>query len=195
MSKLRQHWAIVAAFVLPIAVIGVVALTTYVPGFFLSTNYNFLYAVCTEPADYHYSYTCTNYLSERFVIEGDTFVVRSINPMRDSDQDSVPDAQEGYGARIFLHDTSRNESREISIEEAQQLRFSSLRTSPDGVTVSPRQYRGGGDILFFDVGGSSYEYYLTKGNRRKRLNVFGYGDRYYYHENMYFMGWITPERP
>ena len=118
--------------------------------------------------------------------------MNSIDPSQDSDRDGIPDINENYTARIFLHNTKKNESREITIQEAQTYTLNSLLTSPDGVTVSG-SYDRRADFLIFNSG-SSYDYYLTKGKSKDKLNLINSGQRYSYQNNFQFIGWILPGR-
>lgn len=190
----KKNFAIVLAFVLPVALIAVIALSIYLPSFSLSTNYNFVYLSCTEGINY-YPYHCNNYLQKRYSVVDGTIVVHSIDPAQDSDRDGVPDINENYTARIFLHDTKKNESREITLEEAQTLSLNGFLTSPDGVTISMHYDKERGN--FFSIfGGSSstYGYYLTKGKGRSRLNLVNNDYRDYYRDNFQFVGWVFPGR-
>lgn len=189
---LKKNFAIVLAFVLPIALIVIIALSTYLPSLFLSTNYNFVYSSCTDGTNY-YPYYCNNYLQKRYSVVNGKIVVNLIDPTQDSDKDGVPDINENYTARIFLHDTKRNESREITLEEVQTLSLNGLLTSPDGVTVSSN-YDRGADFFFLFDSGSLYGYYLTKGKSRSKLNLINSDDRYYYRDNFQFIGWVLPGR-
>ncbi|QQR54397.1 hypothetical protein IPG41_04295 [Candidatus Peregrinibacteria bacterium] len=174
----KKNFAIVLAFALPVVFIAVIALSAYLPSIFLSTNYNFVYTSCTDGVDY-YPYYCSDYLQKRYSVVNGKFVVNSM------------DFDGNYTARVFLHDTKNNESREITLEEAQTLSLNGLLTSPDGVTVSSN-YDSGTDLLFFDSG-SSYGYYLTKGSSRSKLNLINNGDGYY-QDNVQFIGWVLPGR-
>ena len=189
---LKKNFAILLAFILPILLIAIVALSTYIPSLFLSTGYNFVYSSCTDGANY-YSYRCDNYLQKRYSVVNNRLVANYIDPAQDSDKDGVPDINENYTARIFLHDTKKNESREITIEEAQSMKLNGLLTSPDGITVSSNYDRGDGFFLLFDQG-SSYNYYLTKGKSKSKLNLVNQDDRYYYRDNFQFIGWVLPGR-
>ena len=190
---LKKNFALLLAFLLPTTLIGIVALSVYLPSIFLSTDYNFVYSSCADGTNY-YPYECDNYLQKRYSVVNDTLAVHAIDPGQDSDSDGVLDINENYTARIFLHDTKKNESREITLAEAQTLTFNGLLTSPDGVTVSS-DYEGGSDFfLFFDGGSSSYGYYLTKGKSRSKLNLISQDDRYYYRDNFQFVGWVLPGR-
>lgn len=174
---------VVLAFALPLGLILVVALSTYLPSLFISTSYNFVYTSCTDGENY-YSYNCDNYLQKRYSVVGNKLIA-----------ENVDSPNENYTARIFLHDTEKNESREITFEEAQTLTLNSLLTSPDGVTVSSHYDRRGGDFFFiFDGGSSSYGYYLTKGNSRSKINLINSTDQYYYRNNFQFIGWVLPGR-
>lgn len=188
----KQNLTLVLAFSLPVLLIIIVALSTYLPSLFLSTNYNFVYSVCTDGTNYYY-YNCNNYLQNRLVVVNGKLIVNDINPTLDSDNDGIPDINENYKERIFLHDTEKNESREITTEEAQGLSLNNLVTSPDGISVSS-DYSRGAEFLFLFDGGSSYRYYLMKGNSKSKLNLISNDDRYYYQDNFQFIGWVLPGR-
>lgn len=187
---IKKNFALLLAFALPILLIVFVALSAYVPSLFISTQYNFVYVACTDNTNY---YRCDNYLQKRYAVVDGNIVINAVDPQQDSDNDGIPDIQENYTARIFLHDTEKNESREISLENAQALTLHPLLTSPDGVTVSSN-YDRGADFYFLFSGGSSYGYYLTKGNSRSKLNLINDENRYYYRDNFQFLGWLLPER-
>ncbi len=188
----KQNLSLVLAFSLPIILIIIVAASTYLPSLYLSTNYNFIYSVCTDGTNYNHYY-CNKYLKNRLEVVNGKLVVQDINPTLDSDNDGIPDINESYKERIFLHDTAKNESREITIEEARELSLNNLLTSPDGISVSS-DYSNGADFLFLFDGGSSYGYYLMKGNNRSKLNLINSEDRYYYQDNFQFIGWVLPGR-
>jgi len=92
-----------------------------------------------------------------------------------------------------LHDTLKNESREITIEEAKLLTLNNLLTSPDGATIS-NNYNSGSDLFIFGGSRSSYGYFLSKGNGKLKLNLINSNDRYYYQNNFKFIGWVLPGR-
>lgn len=187
----KKNLAILLSFMLPVALIVIIALSTYLPSLFLSTDYNFVYSVCTDGTNYYSG--CDNYLHKHYSVVNNKLVVNDVDPTLDSDNDGIPDIKEDYTARLFLHNTEKNESREITVAEAQALNLNSLLTSPDGITVSSH-YDRGGDFFFLFDGGSSYGYYLTKGKSRSKLNLINSDDRYYYRDNFRFVGWILPGR-
>ena len=189
---LKKNFAIVLAFALPIVLIAIVALSTYVPSLFITTDYNFVYTSCADSAGY-YPYNCDTYLRTRYSVINEKITVNPIDPTQDLDKNKVLDINENYNTRIFLHDTKKNEGREITLEEAQALSLNGLLTSPDGVTVSSN-YDRDADFFFIFDGGSSYGYYLTKGNSRSKLNLINSDDRYYYRDNFQFIGWVLPGR-
>ena len=188
----KKNFALVLAFVLPIALIVIVALSTYLPSLFLTTNYDFIYTSCTNGTTY-YAYQCDSYLQKRYSVVNKKIVVNQVDLTQDLNKNGVPDTNEKYTDRIFFHDTKKNESREITLEEAQAMTLDSLLTSPDGVTVSG-YYNRGGDFFIFGGGSSSYGYYLMKGNSRSKLNLINTTDQYYYQNNFQFMGWVLPGR-
>ena len=190
---LKKNFALLLAFILPILLIIGVAVSTYLPSLFIKTNYNFIYSSCTS-GSYSYPYYCSDYLKSRYSVVDGKIVLNNVDLNKDLDKNGVPDYKQNYSDRIFLHDTQKNESREITLKEAQALTLSEILTSPDGITVSSRYDRRGGDFLMMSGGGSSYGYYLTKGNSRSRINLINNGDTYYYQNNFQFIGWTLPGR-
>ena len=187
---IKNNFVLLLAFMLPIALIVIVALSTYIPSRIISTDYNFIYTSCTNSRSVYYR--CDNYLQQRYSVSNNKLAVNTISPTQDSDKDGTPDVKE-YTTRIFLHDTEKNESREIGLEEAKLLTLNSLITSPDGITVSS-SYNRGADFLFLFDSGSSYGIYLTKGKSKRKLQLINDDSRYYYRDNFRFLGWVIPGR-
>lgn len=192
---IKKNFAILLAFILPVVLIIVVALSVYLPSLFLSTGYNFIYASCTNGTN-SYSYNCNNYnyLQKHYSVVNDKLVINMVDPTLDLNYNKIPDVNENYTVRIFLHDTKKNESKEITPEEAQKLTLNGLLTSPDGVTVSNNYSYSGEDFFPFGGGSSSFGYYLTKGKSKSKINLINNNDRYYYQDNFQFLGWVLPGR-
>jgi len=190
---LKKNFALIIAFSLPVLLIAAIALSTYLPSLFISTDYNFVYSSCTDGTNNYYSYRCDNYLQKRYSVIDGQLVVNDVDPTQDSDNDGIPDVKENYTARLFLHNTKSNETKEITLKEAESLNLNELITSPDGVSVSSQYDRGADFFLIFD-GGSSYGHYLVKGNAKRKLNLINNEDRYYYRDNFQFIGWVLPGR-
>lgn len=189
----KKNFVVILSFALPILLIVIVALSVYLPSFFLSTNYNFIYSVCTNGTNYS-PYQCNNYLQKNYSVVKGKIVANSTDSKQDLNKDGVPDINKSYNARIFLYDTKKKESREITLEEAQALSLNELLTSPDGVTVSSNYDRGGDDFLVLFDRGASYGYYLAKGKSKNKINLINSDDRYYYRDNFQFIGWVLPGR-
>lgn len=182
---LKKNFTLLLAFALPILLIIVVVITTYLPSLFIKTNYDFVYLTCSENGNY-YMYNCGSYLQKKYSVVNDAIVVNKI----DTTQEANKDFKDGvYSERIFLHDTETNESREISLKDAQALKLSNLLTSPDGITVSSDYDRVGGDFFLFG-GYSSYGHYLTKGKSKLRINLINDSTQNYYNNNFQFLGWV-----
>ncbi len=190
---LKKNSLIILTFSLPVLLVVLVAMSSLIPSFLLSTQYDFVYATCGD-GTYRFNYRCEDYLKNRFSVVNGKLVVSEVAKNQDSDGDGVLDADENYSARLFLHNTERNETREINLDKAQSFDLDSLLTSPDGVTLSSDYDRGESFFLVFDSG-SSYGYYLTKGGSRSKLHLINSNeDSYYYNDNFKFIGWVLPGR-
>ena len=174
---LKKNFALLIAFTLPVLLIVVVALSIYLPAFFLSTDYNFVYSTCTDPGS-RYNSQCNDYLNKKYSVDNDKLVVNKVTDEQDLN----------FTGRLFLHDTEKNESREITLDEAKSLKLNSLLTSPDGVSVS-YSYDRGADFIFLSSG-STRGYYLIKGKSKKKINLINQNERYYYRDNFHFIGWV-----
>ena len=177
----KKNFVVLLAFLLPLVLIVVIALSVYLPSLKVSTDYDFVYVACFNGVGYYPHLCDKNYLKKRYAVVADKLVVDS-------------DSNEEGDDRLFRHDTEKNESREITLVEAQRMTFNNLLTSPDGVTISSGYNRRDGVFFPFDGGFSSYDYYLTKGKSRKKIKLIGDDDQYYYQNNFQFIGWVLPGR-
>jgi len=184
----KRQLLILVAFLLPLIFVSVVIVVSIFPSATLSTEYNFLYATCLDGRP-GYSFNCRPYLASLYQVEDGKLVEKAVPPELDSDRDGIPDIQENYRARLFIHDTAKNQSQEVRQPEAEQLQLSDLLTSPDGLTVE-WDYQGGGDFFFVFGSRSRSGYYLTRGNGRQRLELINDSNRYYYQDDLLFLGWI-----
>lgn len=195
MNFFKKNFAIILAFTLPIILIIIVALSTYLPSLFISTNYNFLYAKCTNDNGYYRLNDCNDFLQRRYSVVNGRLIANSIDTNLDSNNDKILDINENYNIRFFLHDTKINEGREITFAEAQTLTLNNLLTSPDGVAITSHYDRNGG-FFIFGGGSSSNDYYITKGGKssRSKINLLSNGTTDYYQNNFHFIGWVMPGR-
>ena len=171
MEFIKKNFAVLLAFILPIALIVIVALSTYLPSLFLKTDYNFIYATCSDSGHNSYYY-CPGYLKQKYTVVNGKLVINEVDvtKLMDLYGRPYPYENQSYSSRIFLHDTKKNESKEITSEEAQALNLSSLVTSPDGVSLSSG-YDNDTNFFFIFGNGRSYGYDLIKGKSRKKLNL------------------------
>jgi hypothetical protein len=92
--------------------------------------------------------------------------------------------------KLYIHDVAKNESKEISFEEAQNLNLDSNTKSPDGFEVVYGS-RGEGLFPFFFLSERDYNTLYLKGrNVSKKLNLQLSGSYYNYYDNFRFLGWI-----
>lgn len=190
---IKRNWVLVLAFALPIIFILVIVLYTYLPSMFLSTKYDFVYASCSESQNY-YPYNCGSYMEQRFGVENNKLVLKGQDQVRTYDNSGNLIKTENYSVRLFYHDTKKNESREITKEDAQKYSLNGLLTSPDGVSVS-NGYDRNVEVFPFFSGGSSFAYFLTKGRNRSELNLINVNNNRYYDRNDFkLIGWVMPGR-
>lgn len=190
-QSLKQHGIVIIAFLLPVVFVAGVVLFTYIPNAFVSSNYNFIYSFCYTGDDF-YSRGCEAF-SRDYLIVSDGRLVENLSALRqDVDNDGIRNEDENYDVRVFLHDTQTNRSKEISLEEAKTYSLDSLVTSPDGYNVGLIKDSNSSSFLFpFHT--PSRDYYLKKGNAKKKLDLVINSNSYYPYETFRFLGWVLPE--
>ena len=187
-SKPRQNLLLAIAFGLPLVFILTALVVSYLPAATLDPQYSFVYASCSQGSPPYY-YNCGTHLKNRYAVENGIVVAKELPQDLDSDGDGVLDVDENYVTRLFYHDTTLNQSNELTIAEARSLSLDAKITAPDGIAMEWEYSRGGSFFPFFD-GPSRYGYYLTRGSVRDRLNLVGDGERSYYRDDLIFLGWV-----
>lgn len=175
---IKKNISLIVGVSIPILMILFVAGSIYLPGFFVKPpRFNFLYASGDE---YPYG-------AHQYVVQGGTVIKNENNKPQNQNQypREVPQAP---SEKLLIHDVIKNESKEVSFEEAQSLSLDSNAVSPDGFEVVYGS-NGGGMLPFF-YSGSDYNSRYLKGHgvSRKLNTVMAGGSRYY--NNFNFLGWI-----
>jgi hypothetical protein len=189
----KKNLLVVGALILPILLIIGVLIGSKIQSSLVSTEYDFVYAVC-DPTSSGWYEDCRVYLDKTYTVQNQKIRIDESTVLVDRNRDGVPEhAAERPMIRVFQHDTKDNLSRELLRDEILALTIDPRLTSPDGVLVEGSSSGSSMNVLFFDVGSSySYGYYLKKGSRKSPLNVtMGNSDYYYSSQNLKFIGWIT----
>ena len=171
--KVKENISLIVGLSIPLLMILFIGLSIYLPGLFVQPRYNFLYASGGD-----YSSIKKYDVKNEKLIEGDV---------------KYPEKYEGVKKepKLFMHDILKNESREISFEEAQKLILDDHTKSPDGFEIVSGGY--GGDIFSLFYSHSNYGKQYIKGhNVSKELNIrMSNSSRdYYYYQNFEFIAWI-----
>jgi hypothetical protein len=188
MKKLTSsNISLIVGLAIPVLMVLAIAAAVLLPGRNLHPETDFVYAIGQYP-----TYTTR---------EGDTITQHDLSVkdevLTDSTQTYTPnDRYPSYpvdkesSPRLFLHSTKENTNKEITLEEAKQLRLSSEIKSPDGFKVSfgSRSY---GIFPFFLNDNSDMEHaYLSNETASKEIDLATGNAR-----NMYsfqFVGWVLP---
>ena len=168
----KKNVSLIVGIAIPILMIVLVAISIYVPALFApAPRINFLYVTGD---DY--------YQGQQYVVENGTLVKREVK---------YPKHYTPGVARFFLHNTSANEDKELSFEEAQKPKLDTNVKSTDGYEVVYGNTDGGVFPFFFSGGFDYSAMYLKGHNTSKKLNLQSSDDgRYYYNRNRRFLGWI-----
>jgi hypothetical protein len=169
----KPNWSLIIALALPILMMIGVALSIYVPSLFQTYHGQFLYSV--------------QEIGSWGIGRGFVVVNGKIQP-----QPAVVSAHTVYSstttARLYVHDLATNESRDISLEEAQRLNLDPSPRSPEGVEIDYGSQTDG-VFPFFMISRDDYSAVYAKGERASRkLNVRIKPGGYY--NQFQFQGWI-----
>ena len=173
MEFIKKNITLVVGISIPILMILFVAGSIYLPGLFIQPKFNFLYV---SGDDYYY------YNQYQYSVQNGKLVRSEIQ------QPENRNYQPPGEVKLYIYEVAKNESREISFEEAQNLNLDSNNISPDGFEVT---YGICGDGFFPVFFWSERDYstrYLKGHNVSKKLNLQLNGGSYY--NNFRFIGWI-----
>lgn len=173
METIKKNITLVIGITIPILMILFVAGSIYLPGLFIKPHFNFLYV---SGDDYYY------YNQQQYSVQNGKLVKNEIKQLEN--QNYNPPRNE---PKLYIYDVTKNEAKEISFVDGQNLNLDSRAKSPDDFEVVYGS-RGDGFFPFFWGGGTDYNTRYLKGhNISKKLNLQLNGSSYY---NFRFLGWI-----
>jgi len=177
MEFVKKNITLLVGMSIPILMILFVAGSIYLPGLFIQPKFNFLYV---SGADSYYS-------KYQYSVQNGKLVRSEIQRLEN--QIYQPPRE----VKLYIYDVAKNESKEISFEEAQNLNLDSSIISPDGFEIVYGS-RGEGFFPFFFLSERDYNTLYLKGhNVSKKLNLQlsgSYYNYYNYYDNFRFIGWI-----
>lgn len=137
---------------IPVGLILLVFLITFLPSLFARPAYDFIYSYCP-------SYDCHN----NYVVDRDGYL-REVN---------VSQTLSDYPGttQIYYHDTQKNSSKKIEFAEARTYKLDASNVSKDGYSLSSNGTSDGG-FLFWGYSDQD-TYYLKKGSftKSRALNL------------------------
>ena len=176
----NKNIPLIVAILVPVAMILFVAASVYLPSFFTDPpTYDFIY---TMDGDYRPYPGYGVYYS----VENGALVRREMPYPEEFKKDPLL-AEQYPDPILYIHDVVKNESRQISFEEARALRLNSHRNSPDGFEVI--QGNHGSDFPFFFNDNGQNTVYLKKGGYSKKVNSAVPATPYYWRQ-ITFLGWV-----
>lgn len=166
----KRNIHLIVGLAIPLLMIVFVAVSIYLPGFFIQPKIDFLYVTGEDYYGSHYS------------VQNEK-LVKTITNYSEAYAPSIPPRE----SKLYLYDIVKNESRQVSFDEVQQFVLNSNNKSPDGFEI----VNGSKNIGFFPFFFGSEQDYNTKYIKgrgvSKKLNTQLSGD---YYNNFRFLGWI-----
>jgi hypothetical protein len=163
MAFLKKNITLVLGLFIPVAMIVFIAAMVYIPRLYIQPEYSFIYATNDNQYD-EFGY---HVVDERIV-----YYPRIVK----DDVYPTPD--------LYVYDVETDQSRQITIEEAQMYRLDDSPQSPDGFKIT--QGGRGGDISFLFGGGYDPAHYLVGKGVSKKLDINESSNYWDFH----LVGWI-----
>jgi hypothetical protein len=165
-KAITRNIPLIVGIAIPLLMIVFVALSIYLPTLFVKPKFDFLYAV---GGFYGTQYSVKN---------GQLIETYSEYPKYYTPQTET---------KLFFYDIKKNESQEISFEQAKKFQLDSNIESPDGFEVVYGR-RGEGIFPFFFFSERDYQtVYIQGHNLSKKLNIRLSGA---YYQRFQFLGWV-----
>jgi hypothetical protein len=174
----KENLPIIVGVALPIIILVGALLVVFVPRLFVSPEYDFVYTIY-DSRSYNRDY-------DYFTLEVVDGKIKQIPNLPDGITGQQEIQTTFKTPDIFIYDVKNDASREISIDEAQDLALVKGPSSPDGYTVNFQRTHSG----IFELFGSrsSSGYYIGKGNNKRVLP--GLVTTGYYYNNFQLIGWV-----
>lgn len=176
-DSIKKNLPLIAGLAIPIIMIVAIALAVYVPRLFApQPAFSFLYS---SGDIYQTSYF--------FAIENEVLVKKD-KPQPYGEIYYKPAT--AANLQLYLYNPAQNKSIPISLQDAQNLKLSAMKQSPDGYEViSGNQSENIFTAIFGGYNRGYNTQYLKGHNTAKKINLNFSGDPYNYY-NFQFLGWI-----
>lgn len=169
----KKNLPLYIALAVPVLMIFLVAGFIYLPSLGKKPAHNFVYA--SGRGAYYYGYSQGGYQ----VVNGRLIYEPPAIPYNSSINDDI---------HFYIYDVASNQSREVSVSDAQSYKLDSSIASSDGYVVERGNSGGGGGLLFGGVPGDYNSWFIKGHNHSTKLNLKLTGGDYY--SNFRFLGWI-----
>jgi hypothetical protein len=195
----KENISLFIALGLPMVLILVVALMSYLPSIISKSEYNFLYTKDYR-SEQHFVFRdgqCKSYEKYYFVNKEGGIELRDFYISQSSEVDperELADFCQGSpvvyqeAPDLYEFDFKTGQSIKVNPEDISRYKITSTRSSPDGYKVEYRYINNG----IFDLFGSSNNegFHLTKNNKPVRKLNLEVSNSYYYDRNFKWVGWI-----
>jgi len=177
MMQIKKNISLILGILIPIFMVAFVAATIYVPplfpGIFTPPQYNFLYRMSAAYDAVEYSVEDGKLRSQKLPPEIRNVVIMG-NPKN---------IDKNRSSKFFIYDVKENNSKAVSLLEAQALSLDANLQSADGFSV----VSGGGGMFMLDFGANYSARYIKGPHFSRKLNIRLNDDNSSY---FHFLGWI-----
>ena len=170
---IKKNIPLIISLSIPALMIIFVGLGIYLPGLFVRPKTDFVYA---SGGDY--------YSVRKYTLKGNKIIEVEVNYPQNYRHTSADEV------KLFIHDVTKNKSKEISFAEVQKFTLDRNHKSPDGFEIVSGT---SGGSMFYYRSGYYREKYIKGRGFSKRLNIRtppASGDYYSYGNRFNFICWV-----
>jgi len=173
--KLKQQLPLILAFAAPVILIGITALTVYIPKLHNKPKYDFIYTI----GSYYPAYA----------VDASGHIFEETAPIQDGEVPN-PVTKGGYTApipQLYYYDVATQKGTPITLDQAKKHQLSALEQSPDGYSIG---YGGNDGVFpFFVSDSNNYNIRYIQGHGiNQKINIATPIDSYNY--NFQMIGWV-----
>jgi hypothetical protein len=172
---MKKNLPLIIGIALPIIFIIIISFVLFVPSLYVKPQHNFIYTT----SDY---YGYNQGYQETYKVLNNRIVTERVLP-RDKETQQI-------GApTLYVYNVQDDTSHQVSFDEVKDLAIDPGPSSPDGYTIA---YEYGHDGIFELLGsdGNNNNFFISKGNGKKRLSGLVGDGRYWYQGNFKLIGWV-----
>lgn len=189
MQDKASNISLIVGLAIPVVMVALIAAAVLLPGRSFNPTTDFIYATGSYPT--YITRSGTTVTQHSLTVKNGT-LTDTTQSYQQVEHPSYPFEKESI-PRLFLHSTTENTNKELTIDEVQNMKLSAEQKSPDGLTVEFGRRSYGVFPFFFDSGSSNYEQaYLSNQTASKEIQLTSDASSNFF--SFQLVGWVLEQK-